>query len=127
MTIEINLSHILALASLLLGGAWALIKITVSQFSKNIDEKFDGVEQIRKEATQHWDVRYGKTEFLVGDLAHRLVRLETEMKHVPTQQSFNTLIEAVAGVRGQNATHHELLQRMERQMNLINEWMMENK
>jgi hypothetical protein len=127
MTIDISFFDIVKIVALLIGAAWILLEVNARQFSKRIDEKFAEVEKARAEAGSHWDARYGKTEKAVAELAQRVVRMETEIKHVPTQAAFNSLTEAVTQVRGQNETQTQLLERMERQMNLINEWMMENK
>jgi Zn-dependent M32 family carboxypeptidase len=127
MTIDISFLDIVKIVAMLIGAAWLLLEINARQFSKRIDEKFAEVEKARTEAGAHWDTRYGKTEKAVAELAQRVVRMETEIKHVPTQAAFNNLTEAVTQVRGQNETQTQLLERMERQMNLMNEWMMENK
>ena len=127
MTIEITFSHILTLASLLIGGAWALIKITVTQFSKRIDEKFAVVEKSRSEAGTHWEARYGKNEAAVNSLGDRITRLEAHAQHAPTQEAFNELVGVVAEVRGQNQTQTELIKRMESGLSRINEWLLENK
>lgn len=127
MTIDITFTHIITLALSLITGFAFLIRHMVSQYDKTLSKKFGELDDIRKSDGGKWDTRYGKTEAVVSDLANRIVRLETEMKHVPTQASFNGLTEAVADVRGQCLTQTELLQRMERQLGLINEWMLENK
>ncbi len=124
---EINFSEVLVICSAVLGGYWFLAKMIIGQFKRSLDEKFSAGEDSRKISSDKWDKNHAATQSLIGDLSTRLVALESEMKHVPTARQLGDLAQIISTVRGENMTQTELLKRMERQMNLINEWMLENK
>lgn len=127
MNVEINISQVLTICSAVLAGYWFLAKMIIGQFKKSLDEKFSDGEDARKISAQKWDANHATTQGLITDLSIRLVALESEMKHVPTAKQLGELAQIISIVRGDNQTQTELLKRIENQMRLINEWMLENK
>ncbi len=125
--IHIEFYQAAMLVALLIGSYWVLVKVIVGQFERRLDERFATAEGARKEASVKWDVRHNKIEDDVADLSKRVIRIEAEFKHAPTQEQIAEINEGLAEVRGQNQTQTELLERVERQQNMITDWMMENK
>lgn len=112
----------------------ALLKIILWQNDKRMDERFGELEAARTEASKNWDQRYGRTESSILELersvAHwseRMVKVEAAIAHVPTHIEMQKINTDLARLQGETNTQTELLKRLDRQMSLINEWMMENK
>ncbi len=53
-----ELLAIFGAAAVLVGGAWALVKIVVAQFEKRLDERFKAMEELRAEGRRIWDERF---------------------------------------------------------------------
>lgn len=63
----------------------------------------------------------------VSAVEARLIKVEAQLEHMPTHNEITKLGNDLTRLQGENNTQTELLKRMENQMRLINEWMMENK
>lgn len=53
-----ELYALLGAAAVLVGGAWALVKLTVAQFDRRLDERFVALAASRTESRNLWDERF---------------------------------------------------------------------
>ena len=79
MTVN-ELLAIFGAAGMLVGGAWALVKIVVVQFEKRLDERFEGLEESRKEGQGVWDERFKGME---GRLTVQEMNLSSMLTALP--------------------------------------------
>lgn len=122
-----NLTEIVIPGAMLITIFGAMLKYILWQNEKRMDERFKTLEDTRQEASKRWDTRYTQSEASMQLFTERLIKVEADLKHMPTHLEMQRLNNDLAQVRGENATQTELLKRVDRQVGLINEWMMENK
>lgn len=122
-----NLEQIAVPAALFIAILGTMLKYILWQNEKRMDFRFSQLEAARQEASAHWDRRYGETESAVMRLSERIIRVEANQQHMPTHIEMQKINNDLGQIRGETNTQTALLQRMEKQMTLINEWMMENK
>jgi predicted nucleic acid-binding Zn-ribbon protein len=127
MNLEISVPQLITICSAVAGGYWYLAKKIVGQFQVSLDAKFEANEKLRTAASKKWDESNVSMQDSITALSDRLIKVESEMKHAPTAKEFSALSQSVAVVRGENQTQTELLKRIENQMALMHEWMLENK
>jgi hypothetical protein len=58
VTVTIEPYHLFAMVVALIVGYWALVKIIVSQFNKNLDIRFLAQEEVRNGAQSEWTRRF---------------------------------------------------------------------
>ena len=66
-------------------------------------------------------------ESAVTRLSERLITVEANLQHMPTHFEMQKINSDLGRLQGDTNTQTELLKRLDKQMSLINEWMMENK
>lgn len=57
---------VLGALAVLVGGAWVLLSLAGRQFEKRLGERFDAMEQARKEGRRIWDERFKGMEGRLG-------------------------------------------------------------
>lgn len=97
MTVNELLALFSAVAALI-AGAWALIRVVVSQFEKRLDERFTAQESLRVEGRKLWDERMGKLEERHGELERTFLKfladLPKEYQRREDHIRFETVISA---------------------------------
>ena len=62
MNLHIELWHLISLAISLVVGYWALVKVIVHQFNKNLDVRFEAMEELRTVSQVEWNRRFDQLE-----------------------------------------------------------------
>ena len=63
----------------LIAAGWALVSIIVSQFTKRLDERFTGQEELRKQREAALDIRFKALEKFIGDEGDGWRKVEREL------------------------------------------------
>lgn len=97
MTVNELLALFGAVATLITG-AWALVKIVVTQFEKRLGERFDAQEVMRVEGRKLWEERVAKIEDRHGELERSFLKfladLPKEYQRREDHVRFETVISA---------------------------------
>lgn len=78
MTIELALAIFGALG-VLVGGAWALLKIAMGQFDRRLDEKFKTLEQARAEGRNAYEERFRRGDMKYEELDREVRKILIDM------------------------------------------------
>jgi hypothetical protein len=62
MTFSIEPWHLISMVIALIGGYWALVKVIVWQFNKNLDTRFTAQDEVRTLAGNEWNRRFDALE-----------------------------------------------------------------
>lgn len=120
MTIQVNLWELITLGIWLLvtfiGGIGGVVKYTLAQMDKRLEERFTAQEQTRKDeqkrlaqqfssieeqlarqeqareaGKQHWDTQFAEIDRQLSDHRERIGRLESTVGNGPTHDDLDTL------------------------------------
>jgi hypothetical protein len=137
--------EVLTVTATLIGAAWALLKLFGKTVATTIDAKFTALNASRDEDKDVWDKRYRVTEDNVklladtvsqlssslnrsiNDIDRRVTTMEAELKHIPTHEEITTIRETIARVATENAQQTEAMKGIERNQQMIYQWMVSNK
>lgn len=125
--IQLTFYQALGIGCTIVGGFWAVAKMLATAVTKRIDEKFNALDTARESDKKEWDERYGRQERDVRDLRDRMIAVESELEHIPTKESFMQMNDRLAKLEGVNEVQTAILNRLEHQVRLQVEWMLENK
>lgn len=80
MSIEVGMTlQVLGALATMIGGCWALVKVIVSQFNRQLDERFTALEKARAEGQSAWNKRMEAIEQKQQDLDKDVRQILIEM------------------------------------------------
>ena len=99
-----ELISLVGAVGLLIAGAWALVKIVVSQFEKRLDDRFVSLEAARTAAQNQWDGRFRLIEEGQREMERDVSRLREELPmhyvrredHIRHETVINAKLDALA-------------------------------
>lgn len=80
MTITIDWWQVLTAITALIGAYYALVKVIVAQFNKNLDVRFKAQEEVRSNAQGEWSRRFDTFD---GGLKHLETRFNEHLVELP--------------------------------------------
>lgn len=112
----------------------ALLKIILLMNDRSMNFRFKKLEEALTVTNSNSDRRHSKNESLMIEMekailhwSERVIKVEANVEHMPTHFEIQKINTDLGRLQGETNTQTELLKRMDKQMSLINEWMLENK
>lgn len=91
MHIDITFMELVALAAMLLGAAWALLKMNARQFSKGLDERFEAVLMVMKTRADEQDKKLEHIDSMASKM--QVLEVDSLKRHAEYLKEFCTKTE----------------------------------
>jgi hypothetical protein len=79
MTIQVQFWDLVGLLLAFLAAVATTMKLFLVQFEKGLDQRFEALEEARREATKHWDAKFNALEAAARDEAGQWQRVERDL------------------------------------------------
>lgn len=79
MIMQVEFTWLAGLLIAFFGVVWAFGKVLVGQFDRRLDERFATQEAARKEAKEHWELRFNQLESLTRKTEQDVQTLRAEL------------------------------------------------